>query len=643
MRFRAILWTIFVFAGLNLAPAHARAKKTVCTVTINSSNEREVFKRSLRAEDFDFVELLPTEKSGQKVNQSSLEHALPDWLEHACQAKIQCDMLVISGHFGGYFFGSSGFDLSVEQLERAACRPECAGVIKQPKEVFLFGCNTLAGKSKDVRTPQKYLADLLSDNMDRADAEQAVAIRYSPWGDKMFSRMAGTFMGAAKIYGFDSIGPKGNTVTPRLEKYFKLGPKDYSSYLDQLNNKSVPNAAWKTAMSDTTFAEAIGQVPRTRAPICYLESEKIPRISKLRFVEQQLGGPEPLLSAPAIASWVRNNSNHEKPEDWSGEEWEMWDRLTWNPRIKDQFLSAATQVHGLPSIEAQIFHFAMDMRWISEQTFAQKLTDMALPFLKDKKVSDGELAALCAMNEKVSIDRSALGLNLKGFKVFWALACLGNYDDEMTKAATRFLSSKNEDERGAGIIYFYYAVLNGKYRRFSGEPLRSALRLEKRSDYQSLLMASIGGAADAHALKDLWSELARTIRSTQKADEINSVYAYVYLYDGLPSEVLSAIGDRLFSVPYSAWGTSRADASDLAILALWQVALSKDGVSAEEIAKKLVALEGTDNFVNYLSYTLTTSGMASPDRRRAILKAFLARTQNTVFKASGNDWLSQIH
>src|ERR1700720_4218428 len=74
-------------AFLAAAWAHdARAdKKTVCTITVNSPEEKEIFRRNLPQDDFQFVELV--------------ERGRPDWLESACRTAVRCDVLLISGHF----------------------------------------------------------------------------------------------------------------------------------------------------------------------------------------------------------------------------------------------------------------------------------------------------------------------------------------------------------------------------------------------------------------------------------------------------------------------------------------------------------------------------------------------------------------
>src|SRR5947207_12583145 len=87
-------------------------KKTVCTITVNSPDEKEIFRRSLPDDQFDFVELV--------------ERGRPDWLASACRQKVRCDLLVISGHFdAGTEFYSDRLDsrefLPVEEMERVSC------------------------------------------------------------------------------------------------------------------------------------------------------------------------------------------------------------------------------------------------------------------------------------------------------------------------------------------------------------------------------------------------------------------------------------------------------------------------------------------------------------------------------------------
>ena len=133
MRTSAKLLLLALLASAGAHDANAD-KKTVCTITVNSSDEKEIFQRSLPRDDFQFVELV--------------ERGRPNWLESACRTNVRCDVLIISGHFdGGTEFYSDRLDareyLPVEQMERASCSESCPGLFSQLKEAYLFGCNTL--------------------------------------------------------------------------------------------------------------------------------------------------------------------------------------------------------------------------------------------------------------------------------------------------------------------------------------------------------------------------------------------------------------------------------------------------------------------------------------------------------------------
>ncbi len=128
MRARALLATLLLAA----APAASAERQTVCTITVNSPDEREVFRRNLPGDSYEFVELV--------------ERGNPDWLAASCRRGVRCDVLLVSGHFAGTEFYSSRHNvdetLPVDVIERAACSESCPGLFDQLKEVYLFGCDT---------------------------------------------------------------------------------------------------------------------------------------------------------------------------------------------------------------------------------------------------------------------------------------------------------------------------------------------------------------------------------------------------------------------------------------------------------------------------------------------------------------------
>ena len=96
---------------LGASPAAAR-EQTVCTITVNSADEKEVFRKHLPEAGYRFVELI--------------ERGRPDWLASACRASVSCDILIVSAHYdGGNDFFSDQLDvqenLTVAELERVSC------------------------------------------------------------------------------------------------------------------------------------------------------------------------------------------------------------------------------------------------------------------------------------------------------------------------------------------------------------------------------------------------------------------------------------------------------------------------------------------------------------------------------------------
>src|SRR5438094_2384100 len=202
-------------ALLTVAWTHdARAdKKTVCTITVNSPDEKETFRRSLPEEDFQFVELV--------------ERGRPDWLASACRKDVRCDVLLISGHFddGTEFYSDrlgARESLPTDELERASCSDSCPGLFSQLKEVYLFGCNTL--QAQPVRSASGEIGrSLIRSGYSPADAERLSQVLSERHGESNRDRMRLIFKDVPVIYGFSSKAPVGPTAASMLERYFRSG------------------------------------------------------------------------------------------------------------------------------------------------------------------------------------------------------------------------------------------------------------------------------------------------------------------------------------------------------------------------------------------------------------------------------------
>jgi hypothetical protein len=188
--------------------------KTVCTVTINSPDERDTFQRHLPPDEYRFVELV---LRGQ-----------PDWLAQACQRRVTCDALIISGHFDdGIEFYPDRFEnqeaLTVHELQRASCSASCGSLFTNLKEVYLFGCNTLKTDPRHVAEAE-ILRSLQRAGASPAEAERVTAQLNARYGESNRDRIRHIFKDVPVLYGFSSKAPLGRYAGPVLEKYFQTAP-----------------------------------------------------------------------------------------------------------------------------------------------------------------------------------------------------------------------------------------------------------------------------------------------------------------------------------------------------------------------------------------------------------------------------------
>ena len=94
------LLVVVAFSATAWAQAAGAEKATVCTITVNSPDEKETFSRYLPADKYQFVELV--------------ERGRADWLDSACRAGVRCDVLIVSGHYDG---GNEFFSDQIEARE----------------------------------------------------------------------------------------------------------------------------------------------------------------------------------------------------------------------------------------------------------------------------------------------------------------------------------------------------------------------------------------------------------------------------------------------------------------------------------------------------------------------------------------------
>jgi hypothetical protein len=475
--FPALLLTSFAQAA-PAAKAPKEPERTACVATINSPDERELFEKNLPKDKFKLVELTDF---GTKKAEGGREN---DWFDKACAAGVQCDVLVVSGHFGGEFFGASGLRLTTDQLEKASCQRSCDGLLKAPKEVFLFGCNTLASKEKDHRTPEQYLRVLLEDNIPPAEAARIVEARYGAAGDSYLDRMRRVFQDVPRVYGFDSVGPAGKTARPFLERYFK-GAGDYDTHLraleaayaaDKVNGINAALAYLRTneflacTLKVTSFAQTSGlranELGATvRDDICQLIDEKIPLRGRLEKVLSLLKGDDRARYLPVTAAFFKNNEGTIEGD--TG----LRDLLRASREDKALEKALDESLRGYahsPSLALEMLSVKKRFGFLDQEGLADQAKEILAPEIKKTTAESGSVVCDAEGTYKLKVAVRAGDLDLAkahGPKDLNVLSCAATDDERITSHLLKLTSTAKGNDLAMGLYLLSRAPGQNEARR----------------------------------------------------------------------------------------------------------------------------------------------------------------------------------
>ena len=285
----------------------AETKKTVCSITVNSDNEREAFRKFLP--NFRHVELLgQPEDEDACVYRTKLEGYSPEdarnqcaarmkseaqcqirekrknpslrhwdalqmcsehfrvrddfWLDRACgNEDLRCDVVVVSGHFAGTFLGSSGYDIGLSSLADRSSAKTCTGLFQSAKDVFLFGCNTLGQHGDDRgRSTSDYREVLVSDGLDPADAQRVSAQRHTDFGPTFRQQMQKLFPNAHHIVGYSAGAPTGDNVSGTLSSFLRTVSSSYASGLEN-NSSHIGSALAASFGGNASIEKGVNLLP----------------------------------------------------------------------------------------------------------------------------------------------------------------------------------------------------------------------------------------------------------------------------------------------------------------------------------------------------------------------------------------------
>jgi len=413
----AILASFALLAALCALEARAD-RSTVCTVTVNSPDEREMFRRSLPEDKFQLVELV--------------ERGRPDWLASACRQNIRCDVLVISGHFdGGTEFYSDRVgareSLPVEELERASCSASCSGLLSQLKEVYLFGCNTLNPATVEA-TASEVARSLVRSGHTQADADELARALNADHGESNRDAMRRIFANVPVIYGFPGQAPLGATAGPILGRYLQ-------ATASREVGTGRASAALLGAFSAASMSSAAGMIAGDarsdyRRDVCQFFDEQRSPAQRLSFIHSLLRREmaEVRMFFERIETFDASLTDAERTAPAFVA---ALQEITADERARDRYLRYARDVDR-PEVRARMIQWAGKLGWLSPLEQTSELAQLASDRLADPAIASSDVDLICSLDRDGTLDQRVnkdlpVAANDSVARQA-ALACLGHAD-----------------------------------------------------------------------------------------------------------------------------------------------------------------------------------------------------------------------
>ena len=428
-----------VSALLVLSPAMAAQQQTVCTVTINSADEQQTFRRFLPPDKYRFVELV--------------EHNRPDWLAAACQAKVACDVLVISGHHGegsegNVFFSDSldrGEHLPIEELERVSCSDSCPSLFAHLKEVYLFGCNTLNPQPQHTISGE-IVRSLIREGKSADDATRLARLLGQTRGESSRDRMRLLFKDVPVIYGFSSVAPLGPVAGSILNRYFRG-----SGTGEIAKGRTSSSLLRQFSQHGLVAARGIGDgdpLAPLRRDVCTFADDRL-------SVAQRLDEVHELLQRPAAQSRLlldrieRFTAKLDASQRQQPEVAAALQRIAHDDAARERYLRFARDADEFPT-RARMIEVARGLEWLTAQQRREELVHMVGELLARKDISAPNVDLACSVNKDGELDGALGRLASGGFAADVShaavLACVGS-DEARARVLEGLVSSDDNDVR----------------------------------------------------------------------------------------------------------------------------------------------------------------------------------------------------
>ena len=408
-----------LFVACSATHALAAARQTVCTITVNSSNEKEAFRRYLPADKFQFVELV--------------EPGRPDWIESARRKGIRCDVLVISGHYdGGDYAGGNEFFsehvdsreyLPVDEMERVACSDPDQGLFAHLKAVYLFGCNTL--NPVVLRSgPEEIARTLVQSGHLPAEAERLARAMSPRFADSSRDRMRHIFKNVPAIYGFSSVAPLGPTAAAYLDRYFQSGGvRELSS--------GKPAAKILGYFPGHSFALTRGSTDADpdegfRRDACQFLDDRLSPVQRATFVHQLLG--RDMAEVRLFLDRLERYSASLGKSQQTPELTVALEAIARDEPARTRYLRFARE-SGEPQLRIRMIDVAEQLGWLSPDEKRAELTRLIAERFARASLSAADVDLVCTLDQDHALDDARKNLqattHIDDVGHAAILACLG--------------------------------------------------------------------------------------------------------------------------------------------------------------------------------------------------------------------------
>jgi hypothetical protein len=376
--------------------ASAAGKQTVCTITINSADEQKVFRRYLPADKYDFVELV--------------ERNRPDWLGSACEQKVSCDMLIVSGHYGeGNEFFSDVMDiresLPIAELERVSCSGSCPGLFANLKEVYLFGCDTLNPNAQHALSAE-IARSLEREGRSPAEAARLARALKSERGESSRDRMRLVFKDVPVIYGFSSAAPLGPVAGASLNRFFQA--EGAAGVGKGRTSSGLLRQFAANGMVATRGMAAGDALAATRRDVCTFADDRLSDAQRLDAVHELLRRPTAesriLLDRIERYTMALDAGRRQQPEVA-----QALTRIAGDTASRDRYLAFARDADE-PRTRARMIDVAHALGWLSQDERRAEIVRMFGELLARKSSAGTDVDLACTVNKKRDLDGALQGI-----------------------------------------------------------------------------------------------------------------------------------------------------------------------------------------------------------------------------------------